>query len=131
MNTTEWVVIIVCLLLGYWIVSRLSDRYKQTREQNRNHQERGNTSGPNARTEKASSADNQSQSKYKVPTQWYEILEVPESSSLAEIKLAYRMKIQQYHPDRLEGMAPELRKLGLEKSQEINAAYTEASRLKS
>lgn len=131
MEPREWIVIIVCVLLGYWIVSRLSDRYARQQEQLRSRQERGDESDQNARTEEAPSAGDQSRSKYKVPPQWHEILEVPASSSLAEIKLAYRRKIQQYHPDRLEGMAPELRKLALEKSQEINAAYAEASRLKS
>ncbi len=130
MNTTEWIVIIICGLLGYWIVSRLSDRHARN-EQPRKNQERGNESARNEGTDQTSSADHQSRSKYQALPQWYDILEVPASSSLAEIKLAYRRKIQQYHPDRLEGMAPELRKLALEKSQEINAAYTEASRLRS
>lgn len=131
MEPREWIVIIICALLGYWIVSRLSDRYARQQEQMRNRQETRGESDQKARAEGTSSAGDQSSSTYTVPPQWYEILEVPASSSLAEIKLAYRRKIQQYHPDRLEGMAPELRKLALEKSQEINAAYAIASRLKS
>jgi len=130
MEIIEWIVVIFCALSGYWIVSILSDRHARTQEQIRNRQERGFEPGNNARTEEASSAYNRSRSKDKAQPQWHEILEVPASSSLAEIKFAYRRKIQQYHPDRLEGMAPELRKLALEKSQEINAAYTEASRRK-
>lgn len=131
METTEWIAVVVCGILGLWIGSLLSDRYARTQEQIRNRQERGGASGQNTRTDETFTADNQSHSKYKAPPQWYEILEVPASSSLAEIKLAYRSRIQQYHPDRLEGMAPELQKLALEKSQAINAAYAEASRLKS
>ena len=131
METTKWVVIVVCALLGYWIVSRLSDRYARKQEQIRKDQNRKEDSGQKAHTKEDFSANDNSRSTYKPSPQWHEILEVLPSSSLAEVKLAYRRKIQQYHPDRLEGMAPELRKLALEKSQEINAAYSEASRLKS
>src|SRR4051794_6137235 len=42
---------------------------------------------------------------------WYETLEVDTSSTIEEIKKAYRRKILQYHPDRLCGLAPELRQL--------------------
>ena len=126
MEAIEWIVIIVCALLGYWIVSRLSDRYARTQEQIRKDKNGREDSGQKAHTKEGFSANNYSHSNKSSPL-WHEILEVPPSSSLTEVKLAYRKKIQQYHPDRLEGMAPELRKLALEKSQEINAAYSEAS----
>jgi len=131
MDTTEWVVIIVCGLLGYWIVSRLSDHYARTQENIRSNQNRRDDFGRNANTKDEFSAHDKPRNTKKALPPWYEILEVHPTSSLEEIKTAYRRKIQQYHPDRLEGMAPELRKLALEKSQEINAAYSEASRLKS
>lgn len=131
MEAIEWVVIIVCALLGYWIVSRLSDQYARKREQIRKDQNSREYSGQKEQRNDDFSANNNLRRTCKPLPLWHEILEVLPSSSLAEVKLAYRRKIQQYHPDRLEGMAPELRKLALEKSQEINAAYSEASRLKS
>ena len=53
----------------------------------------------------------------------YEILSVSPSSSADEINAAYREKAKQYHPDRVEGLGPELKSLAVEKMKEINAAY--------
>ena len=41
----------------------------------------------------------------------------------AEIDLAYRRLISQYHPDKLAGAAPELRAQAEKKARQINAAY--------
>jgi DnaJ-domain-containing protein 1 len=51
------------------------------------------------------------------------MLGVSASASATEIKKAYHAKISQWHPDRLEGMAPELKKIATEKLAQINAAY--------
>ena len=46
----------------------------------------------------------------------------------AEIKKAYQALIQQYHPDRVADMGPELRDVAEERTKEINAAYEELKR---
>ncbi|AWV06373.1 J domain-containing protein [Marilutibacter maris] len=46
-----------------------------------------------------------------------------EDASDAEVDRAYRRLIAQYHPDRLEGAAPELRRQAEARSRELNAAY--------
>jgi DnaJ-class molecular chaperone with C-terminal Zn finger domain len=51
---------------------------------------------------------------------------VPANASLEEIKLAYRRRIAEYHPDKTSGLGDELRALAEEKSKIINAAYDEA-----
>ena len=53
----------------------------------------------------------------------YEILGVSPGSSAEELNAAYREKAKQYHPDRVEGLGPELKALAVEKMKEINAAY--------
>ncbi|MCR6495300.1 DnaJ domain-containing protein [Thermomonas sp. S9] len=53
----------------------------------------------------------------------YRVLGVREDASDAQIDRAYRRLISQYHPDRVAGAAPELRKIAEQKSREINAAY--------
>jgi len=57
----------------------------------------------------------------KVP--WYEVLGVEENAPLKVIQQAYRSQISQYHPDKIAGMAEELRKLANLRTVEINEAY--------
>jgi DnaJ-domain-containing protein 1 len=45
-------------------------------------------------------------------TEWWSVLEVTPSASKDEIVRNYRRKIQQCHPDRVAGLAPEFLRLG-------------------
>lgn len=128
MNSTEWIATVVCVLLGYALVSWLSDR--QARHEERMRQafdgatETGSNESERTRTPDCEIERDQSQES------WFEVLEVPPSASWEHVRSAYRQKIQQYHPDRLEGMAPELHRIAVERSQRLNAAYAEAKRVK-
>jgi DnaJ like chaperone protein len=62
------------------------------------------------------------------PKPWHEVLGVSTKASMQDIKTAYRRLITQYHPDRVEGLGPELRELATVRAQEINAAYQAAIR---
>jgi DnaJ-class molecular chaperone len=53
----------------------------------------------------------------------YRVLGLTEDASDAEIDQAYRRLIGQYHPDKLVGVAEELRDQAEKKASEINAAY--------
>jgi DnaJ-domain-containing protein 1 len=57
---------------------------------------------------------------------WFEILDVPESASIEDIRAAYRDKTRQYHPDQVAGLAPEFRATSERKMSEINSAYADA-----
>jgi curved DNA-binding protein CbpA len=46
-----------------------------------------------------------------------------EEASDAEIDQAYRRLISQYHPDKFEGVAEELRRQAADRAADINAAY--------
>jgi curved DNA-binding protein CbpA len=51
------------------------------------------------------------------------VLGVAEDASDTEIEQAYRRLISQYHPDKLVGVAEELRRQAEKKAGDINAAY--------
>jgi DnaJ like chaperone protein len=55
----------------------------------------------------------------------YEMLEINQSASDAEVKKAYRRQMNKHHPDKLtaRGMPEEMIKMATEKTQEIKAAY--------
>lgn len=53
----------------------------------------------------------------------YQILEVDENADLKEIKKAYRLKVQAYHPDKVAGLGVELQKLADTMTKKINDAY--------
>ena len=61
-------------------------------------------------------------------TEWWRILEVAPSATKEEIVHNYRRKIQQCHPDRVSGLAPEFLELAEERSKVLNAAYAQAMR---
>lgn len=52
-----------------------------------------------------------------------QVLGVPPGASIEQVNAAYREKAKQYHPDRVEGLGPELKALADEKMKEVNAAY--------
>ena len=53
----------------------------------------------------------------------HEVLEVAPDASPEQIKAAWRKKIQLYHRDKVETLAPEFKELAERKSKELNAAY--------
>ncbi|MEJ7745303.1 MAG: DnaJ domain-containing protein [Luteimonas sp.] len=53
----------------------------------------------------------------------YAVLGLTEDASDADVDLAYRRLISQYHPDKLVDVADELRKQADVKAREINIAY--------
>lgn len=53
----------------------------------------------------------------------YRELGLTREASDAEIDLAYRRLMSQYHPDKVAGAAPELRARAEKRARQINAAY--------
>jgi len=53
----------------------------------------------------------------------YRVFGLTAEASDAEVDLAYRRLISQYHPDKVMGAAPELQRQAEAKSREINTAY--------
>ncbi len=60
----------------------------------------------------------------------YRVFGLTSEASDAEIELAYRRLISQYHPDRVAGAAPELQAQAETKAREINSAYDRIKHLR-
>jgi hypothetical protein len=56
---------------------------------------------------------------------WHEVLGVAPDADEAEIKRAYRVKINQYHPDRVSGLGDKLKIVAEQEAKKINAAKEE------
>jgi len=55
---------------------------------------------------------------------FYQLLDVPPDATPEQIKAAYRIQVQLYHPDRLQGAGDKVRAYAEERLKKINAAYT-------
>src|SRR6516165_6701271 len=53
----------------------------------------------------------------------YELLGVPPTASMVEIKRSYLQLATQYHPDKVAHLAPEFRALAEQRMKDLNAAY--------
>ena len=60
----------------------------------------------------------------------YSILDIKDNASITEIKSAYKVKLKEYHPDRVAHLGEELRNLAAIKTLEINSAYEFLRQLK-
>ena len=60
----------------------------------------------------------------------YGVLGLTDEATDAEVDLAYRRLIAQYHPDRLVGAATELQRQAESRAREINAAYDRIQKLR-
>lgn len=133
MSSEEMLVIVAGLFFGYLIVhfllnrknsddsAKFKEQYDPSSSQKKSEQD---SSSKYSRDEK--STDNQDD----IPTNWFRILEVAETASLAEISASYKRTIRQYHPDKVASLGKELRELAEIKSKQINSAYEFAQKLK-
>jgi DnaJ-domain-containing protein 1 len=118
-------VILVGLLVGFFLVSWIVDKVKL------NHM---SASRPSNRSRAGKADDQQPSPEYTqenrpgTPRPWYVVLQVPAEASLDNVKLAYRRRMSEYHPDKVAGLGDDLRALAETKSKEINAAYETAIR---
>ena len=108
MTRYELVVSAICLVAGYWGVTRLlkhADRIAESDKQ-------AASAGP------------------ELDVPWYEVLEVSPDASDEEISAAYKRRISAYHPDKAGTLSKEIQDLAERRSKAINVAYETAQRLR-
>ena len=59
---------------------------------------------------------------------YYEVLGLPRTAAPAQIKRAYRQLANKYHPDKVQHLGDEFKKLAEERFKEIEAAYRDLSK---
>ena len=62
---------------------------------------------------------------------WWKVLGVSQEATLEEINRHYRQAMRMYHPDKVAGMAPEIIALAERRTKELNAAFSQAKRVRS
>ena len=80
--------------------------------------------------EKRESTDTSDHSDKMTAGRAYSILDIKDNASITEIKSAYKVKLKEYHPDRVAHLGEELRNLAAIKTLEINSAYEFLRQLK-
>jgi|APTNR8051073442_1049403.scaffolds.fasta_scaffold21146_3 DnaJ like chaperone protein len=129
MTSTEIIVIVGGLLLGYWIVASLFNKKPvSSTNTNSNDDAKKGTHENRAHTEEPCNGN--SCEEEHIPASWFRILEVSQGATKEQIITAYKQKIRQYHPDKVAQMGAEIRELAEFKSKQINAAYDYAMKLR-
>ena len=127
MTSTEIIVIVGGLLLGYGIVTILFNKKPASSTANSNNY---SENGPQEnRSHAEEPGHNNSGGEENIPTSWFRILDVSQSATKEQIVTAYKQKIRQYHPDKVAQMGAEIRELAEFKSKQINSAYDYAMKL--
>jgi DnaJ-domain-containing protein 1 len=57
---------------------------------------------------------------------WFKVLGLEKSASIAEVRKAYKALIKQNHPDRVQDMSPAFRKLAETETKKLNTAFRQA-----
>jgi DnaJ-domain-containing protein 1 len=122
-STAELIAVIVGVAAGYWLISRVIGAWSAS---SATAGSSADASGDQAREPSSRGADGLNTE--WIRANWHEILGVSPNASIEVIKSAYRLRAHQYHPDKTEGLGPELRVLAERKMQELNVAYAWATR---
>ena len=110
MSSTDILMIIGCLVIGYGMVSMVLRK-----------------PGPPPAAPKPPPFGQQFDAPVPPqPPHWSSVLEIARDANVDEIREAYRRLISQYHPDKVAALGRELQELAEEKSKAIGNAYQEA-----
>lgn len=132
-ESAEVFFVLLCFGIGYFLVTKFFPKNRQSDQTkvNKSREKRNESSQQSQeskRTDREHKSEKSSASSQNV--KWYQVLGVNENSTQSEIRKAYLVKMQAYHPDKVATLAPEFRALAEEKTKEINSAYQLAQRLK-
>lgn len=123
MSSVELLTVAVGVLVGYGIIAGLMSARSSSRtasEGAAQEAEPHHQGQPNGRQTEGADPE-------WIRANWHEILGVSPLASSEVINSAYRLRADQYHPDKTVGLGPELKVLAERKMQELNTAYAWAT----
>lgn len=138
LNGEAWLIIVVALILGFaivrWAISAVEDKstgIPKSPGTQSSKSEYDRDEEPRSNQQPKKSARQESPQSNSTAQAWYEILGVEPAASVDEIRVAYKRKISQYHPDKVASLGEEFMDIAQNKSKEINSAYKQAMAIKS
>lgn len=99
----------------------------QHEKESREHQQREHE-GRERQAREAEGRQEQQARTEQQPQKWWEVLGVSPTANIDAIRRVYLSKVKLYHPDRLNGLAPELVQIAEGKTKELSQAFAEAKR---
>jgi hypothetical protein len=120
-SSAELITVVVGLAVGYWIISRVIDARAPKATAAGSSDEPAGAGGH--RDDERANRQADALDPEWIRANWHEILGVSPNASVEVIKSAYRLRADQYHPDKTEQLGPELRALAERKMQELDMAY--------
>lgn len=133
-----WLIVVLALVLGFvivrWGISIIEDKSKGIptspgRQSNQRKHERDEDFNSHQQTKE--STRQESPQSDATAQAWHEVLGVTPAASIEEIRVAYKRKMSQYHPDKVASLGEEFMDVAVNKSKDINSAYQQAMAIKS
>jgi DnaJ-domain-containing protein 1 len=133
MTAADLLVFVLCLFVGYWLVSKLLDRGSPRKPEDQRSPQ--GVSPPSASRPASPSGHGEYLPREAhidaraTLSNWFQILGVRENASKAEIEAACKRRMALYPASALAMMAPERRAAAEDNVRQINAAYELGMRL--
>lgn len=133
-----WLIVVAALALGFvivrWGISTVEDKSKgipKSPGRQSNQSEHDRDEDPSSRQQTKESTRQESPQSDSTAQAWHEVLGVTPAASIDEIRIAYKRKMSQYHPDKVASLGEEFMDIAVNKSKDINSAYKQAMAIKS
>ena len=107
-------ILVIAALVGFWVVGAILEQLQKKTPRSSSPSREG--TGPNSTLGPESSQIDPIEEACRV-------LQLNRPFTAAELRAAYRQRMSQYNPDKVNSLAPEFRELAERKSKEINRAF--------
>lgn len=138
LNSWGWLIVMAALIFGFgivrWVISAAEDKLtgsNKSRGTQSNQSKYNHAEESSSRQQYDKSAWQESQRSNSTARAWHEVLGIEPGASIDEIRVAYKRKMSQYHPDKVASLGEEFMDIAVNKSKEINSAYKQAIAIRS